>query len=82
VEEVRVLPKPRALAVGPSGLEEVEVRDPGAQSISDEIAVEVAGLSLRAEEAIGSPVEVEWALVNNGVRLLAARPLPEELVRT
>jgi hypothetical protein len=27
-------------------------------------------------------VEVEWALVNNGVRLLAARPLPEELVRT
>jgi len=82
VEEVRVLPKPRALTVGPSGLEEVEVRDPGAQSISDEIAVEVARLSLRAEEAIGSPVEVEWALVNNEVRLLAARPLPEELVRT
>ncbi|ESQ25047.1 MAG: hypothetical protein OSP8Acid_10890 [uncultured Acidilobus sp. OSP8] len=27
-------------------------------------------------------MEVEWALVNNGVRLLAARPLPEELVRT
>jgi pyruvate,water dikinase len=82
VEEVRVLPKPRALAVGPSGLEEVEVSDPRAQSVSDETAVEVARLSLRAEEAIGSPVEVEWALVNNEVRLLTARPLPEELVRT
>lgn len=38
-------------------------------------AVELGGLLRRAEEVLGLPVEIEWALDASGFRLLQARPL-------
>jgi len=37
--------------------------------------VEIGGLLRRAEEVIGGPVEIEWALDDEGFKLLQARPL-------
>jgi len=37
--------------------------------------VEIGGLLRRAEEVIGGPVEIEWALDDEGCKLLQARPL-------
>ena len=44
-------------------------------------AVELAGLLRRAEELIGGPAEIEWALDDNGFRMLQARPLIMEPAR-
>ncbi len=38
-------------------------------------AVELGGLLRQAEEALGIPVEIEWALDDAGFKLLQARPL-------
>ncbi len=38
-------------------------------------AIELAGLLGRAEELIGGPAEIEWALDDNGFKMLQARPL-------
>ncbi len=38
-------------------------------------AVEIGRLLRRAEEVVGSPVEIEWALDDAGFKLLQARPL-------
>jgi pyruvate,water dikinase len=50
---------------------------PGAERpcLAPEEARELAHLCLRAEEVIGVPVEVEWALDARGFKLLQARPL-------
>jgi len=41
-------------------------------------ARELAGLVLRAETVLGQPVEVEWALGDEGLQILQARPLRVE----
>jgi len=41
-------------------------------------AVALARLVLKAEEALGLPVEVEWALDGHGIHILQARPLVVE----
>ena len=38
-------------------------------------ALEIGGLLRRAEEVVGAPVEIEWALDDEGFKLLQARPL-------
>jgi pyruvate,water dikinase len=38
-------------------------------------AIEIGRLLRRAEEVVGGPVEIEWALDEAGVKLLQARPL-------
>ncbi|MGC9071461.1 MAG: PEP/pyruvate-binding domain-containing protein [Acidilobus sp.] len=80
VLEVRVLWKPTALIVRGGRLAEVSLADGWAQSINDEEAVIVARLTLRAEEVIGGPVELEWALEDVGLRVLGARLIPPELL--
>ena len=45
------------------------------QCLSEEQAIELGQLLLRAEEVIGGPTEIEWALDDLGFKLLQARPL-------
>ena len=43
--------------------------------LSDPQARELAGYLLKAEQIMGSPVEIEWALDGTGFKLLQSRPL-------
>ena len=45
------------------------------QCLSNEQAIELGRLLLRAEDIIGGPTEIEWALDDLGFKLLQARPL-------
>ena len=45
------------------------------QCLSKEQAIELGRLLLRAEDVIGGPTEIEWALDDLGFKLLQARPL-------
>ncbi len=80
IVEARVLAKPRYLAVRGGVMEDIQNPEPERPSISDNEAREVAELALRAEGVIGSPVEVEWAISGAGPIMLAARPIPAQLV--
>ena len=46
-----------------------------AQCLSKEQAIELGQLLLRAENVIGGPTEIEWALDDLGFKLIQARPL-------
>jgi pyruvate,water dikinase len=46
-----------------------------------EQAVELGQLLRKAEELMGTPVEIEWALDDSGFKLLQARPLHVEPIR-
>ena len=46
-----------------------------AQCLSKEQAIELGQLLLRAEDVIGGPTEIEWALDDLGFKLIQARPL-------
>lgn len=46
--------------------------------LSNEQAIELSGLLLRAEQLLGVPVEIEWALDEAGFKMLQARPLQVE----
>jgi pyruvate,water dikinase len=43
--------------------------------LNDQQAGELAGYLRKAEEVMGKPVEIEWALDDNGFKLLQSRPL-------
>ena len=43
--------------------------------LDDDERLEIARLLRRTEDVIGAPVEIEWALDDDGFRLLQARPL-------
>jgi pyruvate,water dikinase len=43
--------------------------------LSDQRVIELAGYLRRAEEIMGKPVEIEWALDDSGFKLLQSRPL-------
>jgi pyruvate,water dikinase len=43
--------------------------------LSDPQAIELAGHLRQAEERMGKPVEIEWALDDSGFKLLQSRPL-------
>jgi pyruvate,water dikinase len=43
--------------------------------LSEQQAVELAGLLRRVEDVMGLPVEIEWAMDDGGFQLLQARPL-------
>ena len=45
------------------------------QCLNKEQAIELGQLLLRAEDVIGGPTEIEWALDDLGFKLLQARPL-------
>jgi pyruvate,water dikinase len=47
----------------------------GARCLDTEQAAELGLLMRKCEEAIGGPVEIEWALDDAGIQLLQARPL-------
>ena len=49
-----------------------------ARCLDDAQAAELGRLMLRAEEVIGGPAEIEWALDETGFKLLQARPLHTE----
>ena len=49
-----------------------------ARCLDDAQAAELGRLMLRAEEVIGGPTEIEWALDETGFKLLQARPLHTE----
>jgi pyruvate, water dikinase len=44
--------------------------------LSNQQASELAGYLRKAEEVMGRPVEIEWALDDSGFKLLQSRPLP------
>jgi len=73
--------KDRMLAVPPGGdrptVETVDADRQRALCLADAAVLEVCALGLRAEAAVGAPVEVEWAAADGQVRLLQARPLAE-----
>lgn len=43
--------------------------------LTDAQAIELGGYLRKAEELMGAPVEIEWALGDAGIRLLQSRPL-------
>jgi pyruvate, water dikinase len=47
----------------------------GARCLDDEQIAELGLLMRKAEEVIGGPAEIEWALDDSGIKLLQARPL-------
>ena len=54
---------------------DVPTGEAAAPSIAVDVAREVAGLALRAEEIVGGPADVEWAFDGDRVWLLQARPV-------
>jgi pyruvate, water dikinase len=66
----------------------VHRHEPAAQAVSNELAVkpclseaqavELGRLLRKAEDLMGMPVEIEWALDDSGFQLLQARPLHTE----
>ncbi|ADL19888.1 Phosphoenolpyruvate synthase (PEPS) [Acidilobus saccharovorans 345-15] len=76
--ERRVMRKASARRYVPGrGVVAIPMADPWTQSLSDEEAREVASYALRAEEAVGGPLELEWAY-SSGPWALGARPLPRQ----
>ncbi|MGC9112986.1 PEP/pyruvate-binding domain-containing protein [Acidilobus sp.] len=76
--ERRVMRKAYARRYVPGrGVVESPLADPWEQSLSDGEAREVASYALRAEEALGEPLELEWAY-SSGPWALGARPLPHQ----
>jgi pyruvate,water dikinase len=57
------------------GTQSVEPDLVEARCLSDEQATALGQLLLRAEDVIGGPTEIEWALDESGFKLLQARPL-------
>ena len=47
----------------------------GARCLDSEQLAELGLLMRKAEEVVGGPVEIEWALDDSGIKLLQARPL-------
>jgi len=72
--ERRVMKKDLVRVYSSGRIDSAPASDPWAQSISDDEAAEVAREALRASEAIGDDVELEWAY-QGGVWALGARPL-------
>ncbi len=78
VLETRGGTKPVALLTRPDGrLEEVTLtaERATAPSVTEDIARDVARLALQAEEMLGAPADVEWALADGRLWLLQARPV-------
>jgi rifampicin phosphotransferase len=50
-------------------------------SLTDEEAFALAGLTKEVEQAMNHPVDVEWAIDEQGIWLLQARPIPQSAVR-
>lgn len=61
-----------------SEVEAVSGTQATAMCLSDAQAVELGGLLRKAEDCMGLPVEIEWAIDNEGFKLLQARPLHME----
>ncbi len=81
LESVEPGRKPRLLSCSAAGglrWQAVAPDQVTASCLGEAEAVDLARLVLRAEGVLGSPVEVEWALDNEGIQLLQARPLRVE----
>ena len=50
----------------------------GQLCLNDDQSIELARHMLRAEQLVGGPVEIEWAMDDAGIKLLQARPLHVE----
>ncbi|MEK7270233.1 MAG: PEP/pyruvate-binding domain-containing protein [Planctomycetota bacterium] len=68
---------PERIVLARPGLAVVErAGSPGGEIVlGDGEAVALARLALRAEEALGAPADVEWAIEGGEIRLLQARPI-------
>ena len=78
--EARVLIKPTMVSVS-GGLQRVPSPDPLRPSLSEDEVVKVGLLLKQVEGVFGEvPLEVEWALRNGRPVIMAARPLPPELI--
>ena len=59
-----------------SGGTEAVAMESAGRALSNEQAVQIAQQALQVEDALGGdPQDVEWALVDDGLYLLQARPL-------
>lgn len=72
-----IIVKSSALRVGPDGLRtEPLPHDAGASSsMSDRQLIELAAVTKRIEALLGHPADVEWAIDQQGLWLLQARPV-------
>ena len=79
--EARILPKPTMVSVSGGRLQRVPSPEPLRPSLDDYELVKV-GLLLRQVEGVigGDPLEVEWALRDGSPVVMAARPVPPELI--
>jgi pyruvate,water dikinase len=50
--------------------------------LSEQQAIELAGLLRKVEDLMGMPVEIEWAMDDSGFKLLQARPLHTQVAAT
>lgn len=66
--------------VGKSRPEAVPKSLVGAPCLNEEQTLELARHLLKAEEMMGRPVEIEWAMDDDGIKLLQSRPLHIEKV--
>lgn len=81
VIEARVLPKPTMIGVSDGNLQRLPTPDPLKSSLEDDEVAEVGSLVRLVEDVIGkAPLEVEWALRNGRPVIIAARPVPSELI--
>ena len=79
--EARVLPKPTVVSVSGNILQRVPSPDPLRFSLNGDELAKVGLLLKQVEGVIGkNPLEVEWALRNGRPVIMAARPVPAELI--
>ncbi|MEW6108736.1 MAG: PEP/pyruvate-binding domain-containing protein [Nitrospirota bacterium] len=58
--------------------EELSEDERGSPSLTDDIAVKLAGIAERLEDYFGYPQDIEWSLARDGdIRILQARPLKQ-----
>ncbi|MCC7165541.1 MAG: phosphoenolpyruvate synthase [Anaerolineae bacterium] len=66
---IAILPRPGG------GTERIALNDAATQALSDEHILELARLCGQAAEYYGTPQDIEWALANDALYLLQARPI-------
>ena len=75
--ETQVADKPIALLAKPHGLEEVVLPEQKATtaSLSEKIAGRIGAMALDLDRAFGQRLDVEWAIVGDGIHVVQVRPI-------
>ena len=86
IDELHVVEKPHRITLAPDGgtrMAEVDDDRRRAACLSEAWLVRVARFAVAAEQALGRPQDVEWAIVDGRLWLLQSRPLtalPSDMV--